>query len=247
MRPVSTMSSVESCLNISLSGRWIVTGTTASSGDHNIITGRSDFPVALLHQLGQKLGMARFGKTPIVEHVLGDGIGDDGGRHAAITSATARRIEATAAGALDRSGWPGSALTAISRGTTGSAVLKARGGDAGVDGDDRHIEAELLRAAAQEIRIGDDVERRNVEFGAPPPNRQRKVGADARGLAERQCQRLHDGSSTARSAKGETGSPERSCSTDYRNAGSFDPERFCSRQGWCYLYSIIAACRNSAR
>ena len=46
MRPVSTISSVESCLKMSLSGRWMVTGTTASSGDHNIITGRSDLPVA---------------------------------------------------------------------------------------------------------------------------------------------------------------------------------------------------------
>ena len=39
-------SSVESCLKISFSGRWIVTGTTASSGDHSIITGRTALPVA---------------------------------------------------------------------------------------------------------------------------------------------------------------------------------------------------------
>jgi len=42
----STTRSLESCLKISLSGRWIVTGTTASSGDHSIITGRTDLPVA---------------------------------------------------------------------------------------------------------------------------------------------------------------------------------------------------------
>ena len=39
----------------------------------------------------------------------------------AMTSAVARRIEATAAGALDRSGRPGAAVTGTSMATTGSA------------------------------------------------------------------------------------------------------------------------------
>ncbi len=43
-----------------------------------------------------------------------------------MTSATARRIEAIAAGALARSGWPGSALTATSRATTGKADSRTR-------------------------------------------------------------------------------------------------------------------------
>jgi hypothetical protein len=47
------------------------------------------------------------------------------------TSATARRMAAIAAGALDRSGWPGSALTATAMSTTGSAVAKVAAADAG--------------------------------------------------------------------------------------------------------------------
>ncbi len=46
MRPVSTITSASSAAGTSRSGRWMVTGTTASSGDHSIITGRSAVPVA---------------------------------------------------------------------------------------------------------------------------------------------------------------------------------------------------------
>src|ERR1700692_817480 len=109
----------------------------------------------------------------------------------AMTSATARRIEATAGGG---------------RGSIRSA---GRCGDWNTDGDhwkrgtkrrrrtpwryggDRHIEPELLGATFQEIQIGDQIERRNVKLGTPTPNRERKVGADPGRLAERQCQRLH--------------------------------------------------------
>src|SRR6202042_2863565 len=66
-----------------------------------------------------------------------------------------------------------------------------RGGAGGSHGDDRHVETELLRTAAQEIRISGDIERRNIKLGAPPPNGQREVGTDARRLTERQGQRLH--------------------------------------------------------
>ena len=46
MRPVSTMSCVESCATASFNATWMVTGTTASSGDHNNITGITILPVA---------------------------------------------------------------------------------------------------------------------------------------------------------------------------------------------------------
>ena len=44
----------------------------------------------------------------------------------------------------------------------------------------------------QKVGVGDDVEWRKVEFGALMPDRKGKVGADPGGLAERQCQGLHD-------------------------------------------------------
>ena len=39
MRAVATISSLDSCAIASRSERWMVTGTTASAGDHSIITG----------------------------------------------------------------------------------------------------------------------------------------------------------------------------------------------------------------
>ena len=54
---------------------------------------------------------------------------------------------------------------------------------------------ESVGATAEKIRVADDVERRYVKLGAPPPDRQGKVGADPGGFAERQCQRLHELSS----------------------------------------------------
>ncbi len=106
----------------------------------------------LLHQLGQEFGMAGLGKAPIVEHVLGDGLVTTAAAAPAMTSATARRIEATAAGALDRSGRPGSAVTATSRGTNRQRRAKCRGGRRRRHGGDRHVESELSRRAAREIR-----------------------------------------------------------------------------------------------
>ena len=108
----------------------------------------------------------------------------------ASTSATARRMEAMAAGALEWSGRPGSAVTCDIEGDNRQRGRKCRRGRAAYSGD-RNVEAELGGAAAQKIRIADDIEWRHVEFGAPMPDRKRKVGADPGGLAERQCQWLH--------------------------------------------------------
>ena len=49
---------------------------------------------------------------------------------------------------------------------------------------DRHIEAELPRAPAQEVGIGDHIKRRDIELAAPAPDRQSDVRADAGGFAE---------------------------------------------------------------
>ena len=81
-----------------------------------------------------------------------------------ITSATARSIEAIAAGALVASGLPGSAVAGMPSATTGSARAKAAAAFAGVDDLDRDVEAEPLGAPRQALRIGENVERRQVEF-----------------------------------------------------------------------------------
>ena len=77
IRAVATIRSVESCASASRSERWMVTGTTASAGDHSIITGCGARP-PLARQLGEKFGVAGMAEAGAVEHALGDRIGDDG-------------------------------------------------------------------------------------------------------------------------------------------------------------------------
>ena len=78
MRPVSTIRSVLSAPGTSASGRWMVTGTTASSGDHSIITGRTALPVVSAASLARYSVWPGSAKAGAVEHVLGDRVGDDG-------------------------------------------------------------------------------------------------------------------------------------------------------------------------
>ena len=134
MRPVSTIRSRVSRCGTSLNGRWMVTGTTASSGDHSIITGHAGLPVALERQLGEKFGVARLGEARPVEHALGDRIGDDRGgrgprarRRRRGRSRRSRRARWSRRAGRARRWRPGRAAT------TGSARAKRRGGLAGVD------------------------------------------------------------------------------------------------------------------
>ena len=159
MRPVSTTSSVERCAKISRSGKWMVTGTTASSGDHSIITGRSDLAGRFVHQRGQKFGMTRFGKSPIVEHVLGHRVGDDRGR------GTRQDVGDRAANGGDggRCARPvrvaGLGAHGDVEGDDRQRRRKRRGGGARRYGRDRNVEAEPSGAAAEKIRVGNKVER----------------------------------------------------------------------------------------
>ena len=108
------------------------------------------------------------------------------------TSVTARRIEAMAARALDPSGLPGSAVTATIEEDNGQGGGECRGGGGGRDDRERNVEPEPSGAAAEKLRVSDDVERRQLQLGASTPDRQGQVGPDPGGLAERQCQGLHD-------------------------------------------------------
>ena len=160
MRAVSTISSLESCGKISRSGRWIVTGTTASSGDHSIITGRNDLPVASLHQSGQKFGVAGLGKAPIVENIFGDRIGHDSRRLARHDIGD---------GATDRSHGRGRARIVGLPWLRGDGHVERQHRERLVKlrccrrrryGGDRNVELERLGAPAQESRIGDNIKRR---------------------------------------------------------------------------------------
>jgi len=54
-----------------------------------------------------------------------------------------------------------------------------------------------MGATAEKIRVGHNVEWRNVEFGASMPDRKCKVGSDSGRLADGQSQWLHDFGSAA--------------------------------------------------
>ena len=77
MRTVETMSSLVSWLRASRKETWIVTGTTASRGDHSIITGCGTRPSSL-RELGEEFGVAGMAEAGAVKHALGDRVGDDG-------------------------------------------------------------------------------------------------------------------------------------------------------------------------
>jgi len=53
------------------------------------------------------------------------------------------------------------------------------------------VEVKPVGAVPEKARVGDYIERRNAEFGTPPPDVQGEVGPDPGGLAKCQCQRLH--------------------------------------------------------
>src|SRR5580704_12021470 len=103
----------------------MVTGTTASSGDHSIITGRRVSPVASWTRLAKNSVWPGSAKPDLYRTFLATGLVTIAAALPAKTSPTARRIDAIAAGALEPSGRPGSAVTAMSRPTTGNAEANA--------------------------------------------------------------------------------------------------------------------------
>ena len=102
------------------------------------------------------------------------------------TSATARRMAASAAGALLSSGWPGLGGHGDADVDDRKRVAEGRLGGRRLHHGQRDVAADLLGAATQEIGIGENVERREAELLAPPPGCNGDIGADSRGLAERQ-------------------------------------------------------------
>ena len=142
-----------------------------------------------LGELGQIFGVAGLGEAGAVEHVLGDRIGDDGGGDAGAD------IGDRAADRGDR-GRRARCVRAAGLGGDGDADVddRQRAAEGGgrrrrLDHGDRNVRRDALGAPAQEFRIGEDVERIELELGAPPPRRECDVGSDPGRLAERQRQR----------------------------------------------------------
>src|SRR5262245_56174350 len=102
-------------------------------------------------------------------------------------------MAAIAAGALERSGLPGSALTGVPISTTGSAVLNAAAAAAGSTTAMPRSGASCRARRAMNFRIGEQVEGRQIELDAPAPGGDRDVGSDPGRLAQRQRQRRWHG------------------------------------------------------
>jgi len=128
-----------------------VTGTTASSGDHSIITGRSTVPVAARRELGEIFGVAGFGKPRAVEHVSWRS--DWSRRPSARPSSNVfepryrwRRLPpAHSCGRGDRA----SPLTARPRSTTGKALANTAAASPGFARGDCNRHSELERPAGR--------------------------------------------------------------------------------------------------
>jgi hypothetical protein len=134
--------------------------------------------------------MSRFLKAGPVQHVLGDRIGHDCARQAR------QHMADTKTDRGDR-GRRARRIGASRCGRDGAADIhnRQRGGEdrSGVlriaigQGDRRSAE---YRAPFQKRAIGDHIKRRQRQFDASPPQRNRQVRSDSRRLAERQRKRL---------------------------------------------------------
>ena len=173
----------------SFRGKWMVTGTTASSGDHSIITGCAATPVDASRKLGEILGVSGLGEAGAVEHVLGDRIGDDraGGAGADVGHGAVDGGERRRRARLIRSARLGADRHAdVDNGQRGREGRPCR---RRLDHRDGQIGRDRLGAPRDEFRIGEQIEGSKLELGAPAPRGDRDVGSDSGRLAERQRQR----------------------------------------------------------
>src|ERR1700735_2452926 len=103
----------------------MVTGTTASSGDHSSITGRRVLLVVSCASVARNSVWPASAKPDLYKTFLATGLVTTAAAAPRSTPATARRMDSIAAGALDASGRPGSAVTRVVIATTGSAEANA--------------------------------------------------------------------------------------------------------------------------
>ena len=149
------------------------------------------------HQRCQKLRVTGFGKSPIVEDVLGDGVGDDrrGRSRHDIRNRAANGGHSGRGARTIRMTWLGAYRDIKGNNRQCRAKRSHRGRRR--HRCNRNIAAQPTGTAAEKIRVGHNIEWRNVEFGASMPDRKCKVGADSSRLADGQSQWLHDFASAA--------------------------------------------------
>ena len=160
IRPVSTIRSLSSCPGTSLSGRWMVTGTTASSGDHSIMTGRAVTPVISATSRARNSVWPGSAKPGAVEHALGDRIGDHRARRAGDhvgDRAPDRRDRGRRARCVRPAGFGRDRDGRSER--PEARPQRPRRRHRRLDDLDRDVEPEPRRAACQEVRIGQHIER----------------------------------------------------------------------------------------
>ena len=124
IRAVVTISSLVSWASASRSERWMVTGTTASAGDHSIITGCGARP-PLAASSARNSVWPGWRNPARYSTLLAIGLVTTAPALPRLTWSTAWRMEASAAVALVSSGCPGRAVAISPVATTGKAFANA--------------------------------------------------------------------------------------------------------------------------
>ena len=176
MRAVETISSLVRSVMASRSGRWIVTGTTASACDHSIITGcgaRCAGSCVAANSARNSVWPG-WAKPAWYSTLLAIGLVTTALARPACTSSTAWRIDAIAAAGAVAVGLPGRGGGRTADRHHGQRLGKNRCSVLRLDLGEFDGQAELLGAAAQEADVAAQIEggkRRPMSAAARPPSR----------------------------------------------------------------------------
>ena len=141
-------------------------------------------------KLGEKLGVAGMAESGAVQHALGDRVGDDG------AGSTAPDMVDGLANGGQRGGRAGIVGLSGARGGDfagrhhGQRFRKCRARFLRDGIGKLDLQSQDFRSLGEERAIAEQIERRKVELVAPQPRCEGDVGADARGLAGCQRERL---------------------------------------------------------
>ena len=142
-----------------------------------------------LDELAEVFGMAGFGETRSIEHVLGNRIGHDragDARGDVGHGATDRRKRRGSARSIRVARLGADRHADIDHGQRG---LEGGAGRLWLHDGDGHVGRDPLGTARHECRVGQEIEGRQTELRAPAPRREGDVGPDSGRLTQRQRQR----------------------------------------------------------
>ena len=151
IRAVVTISSLESWASASRSERWMVTGTTASAGDHSIITGCGARP-PLAASSARNSVWPGWRKPARYSTLLAIGLVTTAPALPRLTWSTAWRMEASAAVALVSSGCPGRAVAISPVATTGNAFANAAPASSGTASASSTFNPRIFARSAKNAR-----------------------------------------------------------------------------------------------